>query len=59
MARRVGSLKISVSPRLRSYLDRLVAIQGYGSDRQKVAERFVWDGVHRLLEAGVLKERGP
>jgi hypothetical protein len=47
--RLVDSVPVALSPRCIAYLDQLVAMEGFGSNREEVIRRFVWDGVNHLI----------
>jgi hypothetical protein len=55
----VESIKITVtaSPRLRDYLNDLVAQEGYGATPSEVAKNLVWRGIEDLIYKGVLSRR--
>lgn len=52
-----NELQSLLSSKALAHLDKLVKMQGFGDNRRQVAARFIWDGIHRLIESGRLPER--
>jgi len=48
---------IIAPPKLRDYLDDLIAEQGFGTSRGEVAKTLVWERIRDLISQGVLDRR--
>jgi hypothetical protein len=48
---------ITAPPKLASYLDDLIAEQGFGASRGEVAKTLVWERIRALMSEGVLDRR--
>jgi hypothetical protein len=40
------------------YIDKLIAVEGFGDTRAEVVRGFVWNEINRLLAVGRLKPPG-
>lgn len=55
----VKSIDVTIvaPPKLRDYLDDLIAEQGFGTSRGEVARTLVWERIRELISLGVLDRR--
>jgi hypothetical protein len=55
----VKSIDVTIvaPPKLREYLDDLIAEQGFGTSRGEVARTLVWERIRELISLGVLDRR--
>lgn len=51
------TLQLRSTVRMKAYLDALVEMEGFGRNREQVAERLVWKCINDLIASGRLRER--
>ena len=44
------AFEVTISPKLRNMLEIIAGFEGYGDTPEEVAQRFIWDGVNRLID---------
>jgi hypothetical protein len=50
-------ITITATPKLKSYLEDLVQVEGYGASRGEVARNLAWRMIEYLISKGIIEQR--